>query len=155
MEKIDNKKNNDCIFCKIASGEIPSVKIWEDEKHLAILDINPNTEGMTLVITKNHFNSYIFDLPDKNYIELLNASKEVAKILEKGLNVERVAMVFEGQGVNHIHTKLYPMHNVNTAKFGDLTGNVYFKEYPGYITTLVGPKRSPEELKKVADKIKK
>ena len=47
------------------------------------------------------------------------------------------------------------MHNVNTAKFGDLTGNVYFKEYPGYITTLVGPKRSPEELKKVADKIKK
>ena len=39
---------SDCIFCKIANGEMPSVKIWEDEKFLAILDINPNTEGMTL-----------------------------------------------------------------------------------------------------------
>jgi diadenosine tetraphosphate (Ap4A) HIT family hydrolase len=83
----------------------------------------------------------------------LDASKKVARILEKGLNVKRVAMVFEGQGVNHIHTKLYPMHNVNTTKFGDLTGNVYFKEYPGYITTLVGPTRSNEELNKVRDKI--
>jgi diadenosine tetraphosphate (Ap4A) HIT family hydrolase len=143
-----------CIFCKIAKGEIPSVKVWEDDKHLAILDINPNTEGMTLVLTKEHFDSYVFDLPKKNYTELLNASKKVARILEKGLNVKRVAMVFEGQGVNHIHTKLFPMHNVNTTKFGNLTGNVYFKEYPGYITTLVGPQKSTEELNKVAEKIR-
>ena len=50
--------NSSCIFCKIAKGEIPSVKIWEDKKHIAILDINPNTEGMTLVIPKKHYESF-------------------------------------------------------------------------------------------------
>jgi histidine triad (HIT) family protein len=43
----------DCIFCKIANGEIESVKIWEDKDFFAILDVNPNTKGMTLVLTKN------------------------------------------------------------------------------------------------------
>jgi diadenosine tetraphosphate (Ap4A) HIT family hydrolase len=145
----------DCIFCKIAKGEVPAIKIWEDEKHLAILDRNPNTEGITLILTKKHFNSYIFDMPKKEYLELLNASKEVAKLLEKGLNVKKIAMVFEGEGVNHIHTKLYPMHNIDISKFGELNGNVYFKEYPGYITTLVGPTKSNEELNKVREKILK
>jgi diadenosine tetraphosphate (Ap4A) HIT family hydrolase len=110
---------------------------------------------MTLVLTKKHHDSYVFDLSKKVYSELLIASRKVAKVLEKGLKVKRIAMVFEGQGVNHIHTKLYPMHNVNTKKFGDLVGNNYFKEYPGYITTLVGPKKSNEELKKVVNEIKK
>ncbi len=62
-------------------------------------------------------------------------------------------MVFEGQGVNHIHTKLYPMHNVDAAKFGDLSGNIYFKGYPGYITTLCGPKVSIEEREKIKKEI--
>ena len=145
----------DCIFCKIVKGEIPSHKIWEDEDHLAILDIHPNTEGMTLVLTKKHYDSYVFDLPDKTYQKLILASKKVAKILEKGLNVERISMVFKGQGVNHIHTKLYPMHEVDTNKFGELSGNVYFEKYPGYITTEIGPQKSKEELEKVAEKIKK
>ncbi|MBL7058978.1 HIT family protein [Candidatus Pacearchaeota archaeon] len=145
----------ECIFCKIVKGEIPSVKIWEDENHLAILDIHPNTEGMTLVLTKKHYDSYIFDLSDETYSKLMSGSKKVAKILEKGLDVKRIAMVFEGQGVNHIHTKLYPMHNVDTNKFGELSGNVYFEKYPGYITTEIGPQKSMEDLKKVAEKIKK
>ena len=46
---------SDCIFCKIAKGEIPSVKIWEDDEFFAILDLFPNTKGMTLVIPKSHF----------------------------------------------------------------------------------------------------
>lgn len=145
----------DCIFCKIAKGEIPSVKIWEDKKHIAILDLNPNTKGMTLVLTKDHYDSYVFDLPEKAYLDLLSASKSVAKFLENGLKVKRVAMVFEGQGVNHIHTKLYPMHHVDTARFGELSGGVYFEKYPGYITTLVGPERSSKELKDVAEEIRR
>ena len=104
----------DCIFCKIVKGEIPSVKVWEDKNYLAILDMYPNTKGMTLVLTKKHHDSYVFDLSKKVYSELLIASRKVTKVLEKGLKVKRIAMVFEGQGVNHIHTKLYPMHNVNT-----------------------------------------
>jgi histidine triad (HIT) family protein len=145
----------ECVFCKIVKGEVPCAKIYEDKDHLAILDIRPNIEGVALVITKKHYDSYVFDLPEKIYLNLLKASKKAAKVLERGLNVKKVAMVFEGQGVNHIHAKLYPMHNIDTGRFGDLTGNIYFKEYPGYITTLTGPEKSIKELKKIAEKIRK
>ena len=49
-----------CVFCKISKGEIPCFKLWESDKYLAILDINPITEGMTLVIPKEHKDSRIF-----------------------------------------------------------------------------------------------
>ena len=99
-----------CIFCKIISGEIPSVKIYEDENHLAVLDINPNTEGMSIVIPKKHLESYAFNLSDSEYINILISAKKVGKILDKGLNVKRTAMVIEGLGINHLHVKLYPIH---------------------------------------------
>jgi histidine triad (HIT) family protein len=133
-------KTQDCIFCKIAKGEIPSVKIWEDDKHLAILDIHPNTEGMTLVLTKEHYESDPTEMPSKPYKDLMIAAKGVAKILKKKLKVNRVALVIEGLGVNHIHVKLYPIYPSNESE--------------GYITTKVGPETSNEELNKVANRIR-
>lgn len=147
--------NKDCIFCKIARGEIPCVKIWEDENHLACLDINPNTEGMTLVITKEHFDSEAFSMPDKNLSELVLATKKVAKILEKGLKVQRVAMVMEGLGVNHVHIKLYPIFGLeNKFKETWAKDKIFFEKYEGYISTQLGPQKSSEELQKVAERIK-
>jgi histidine triad (HIT) family protein len=144
-----------CIFCKITKGEIPSVKVWEDDKHLAILDINPNTEGMALVITKEHYDSDATDMPDKAYKDLMLAAKKVAKLLEKKLKVKRVAIVMEGMGVNHVHIKLYPLHGLDEKfKDSELKGNIYFDKYPGYVTTLVGPQKSTEELNKIAEKIR-
>ena len=70
-----------CIFCKIVKGQLPSLKVWEDEKHIAVLDINPNTEGVTLVLTKEHYDSDATDMPDKEYLGLMLASKKVAKII--------------------------------------------------------------------------
>ena len=49
--------NSGCVFCKVVSGEFPSYKIYEDDKHLAILDLYPNVKGMTLIITKEHYES--------------------------------------------------------------------------------------------------
>lgn len=145
----------DCIFCKIVKGEIPSVKVWEDEKHIAILDVFPNTEGMTLVLPKEHFDSYSFEMPDNSYKEFFVAAKKVAKLLENGLKVQRVALVMEGMGVNHAHVKLYPLHGLNDKFVPNLKKEiVYFDKYPGYVATHVGPKRTMEELQKVADKIK-
>jgi diadenosine tetraphosphate (Ap4A) HIT family hydrolase len=146
----------DCIFCKIARGEIPSVKIWEDKDFLAILDINPNTEGMTLLLTKEHYDSYAFDIPEEVYNKLMLTSKKVAKILEKGLNVKRVALVMEGLGINHTHIKLYPIHGLD-EKFKEIWAKdkVYFEKYDGYISTQLGPQKSTEELNKVAEKIKR
>ena len=147
--------SEDCIFCKIVNGEIPCVKIWEDEKFLAMLDIMPNTEGMTLVIPKKHFESYVIDLSDEDYCDLMIASKKVSKMLEKGLGVQRVALVMEGMGVDHAHIKLYPLHGLE-EKFTEMWApeKIYFDKYEGYISTQTGPKKEIEELQKVADKIK-
>ena len=143
-----------CIFCKIVKGEIPSVKIWEDEKHFAILDINPNMEGVTLVLTKEHFDSDATDMPDEDYKNLMIAAKKVAKLLEKKLNVKRVAIIVEGLGVNHVHIKLYPIHGLD-EKFKEMWAKdkIYFDKYEGYISTQIGPQKSIEELKKIAEKI--
>ncbi len=148
-----NKQN--CIFCKIVKGEIPSVKIWEDEKHLAVLDVNPNTEGMTLVITKKHFDSDATDMPEKDYLNLMMAAKKVAKLLEKKLKVKRVAIVMEGLGVNHVHIKLYPIYGLD-EKFKEIWAKdkIYFEKYRGYISTQLGPQKSVQELEKIADKIR-
>lgn len=144
-----------CIFCKIVKGEIDSAKVWEDDEFLAILDVNPNTKGMTLVITKNHFDSYAFSMPENVYQKFMVASKNVAKLLERSLRVKRVAMVIEGMGVNHAHIKLYPMHGLE-KEFKEMWAKdkVFFDDYPGYLTTQMGPQADMEELKKLAEKIK-
>jgi diadenosine tetraphosphate (Ap4A) HIT family hydrolase len=144
-----------CIFCKIASGEIQSEKVWEDKRYLAILDINPNTEGMTLVLTKKHFDSDATDLPDKEFSDLMVTAKKVAKLLERKLKVKRVAIVMEGLGVNHVHIKLYPIYGLS-EKFEETWAKEekYFKNYEGYISTQLGPRKSAEELRKIAKKIR-
>lgn len=151
---MDNYKE-DCVFCKIASGELDSAKIWEDDNFLAILDIMPNTKGMTLVLSKKHFDSYAFDMPNKDYLDIMLASKKVAKILEKALNVQRVALVMEGLGVNHVHIKLYPLYGLN-EKFKEIWASEkkFFERYEGYISTHTGPKKELAELKKLAEEIK-
>ena len=144
-----------CVFCKIVKGEVNSAKIWEDEDFLAILDAYPNTKGMTLVMPKNHFDSYAFSMSDDIYSKFLLASKKVAKLLEKSLNVKRVAMVMEGMGINHAHIKLYPMHGLE-KEFSEMWAKekVFFDNYPGYLTTQIGHQADMKELKELAKKIK-
>lgn len=144
----------DCIFCKIVSGKFDSAKIWEDKDFLAILDIMPNTKGMTLVLTKKHYSSYVFDMPDLAYSNFLLASKKVSKILEKGLKVKRIAMVMEGLGVNHAHIKLYPLYGLKDT-FEEIWApdKIFFDKYKGYISTQTGTKVDMAELKKLAKEI--
>jgi diadenosine tetraphosphate (Ap4A) HIT family hydrolase len=144
----------ECIFCKIIKGEISSVKIWEDKNFFAILDAFPNTKGMALVMPKKHYDSDVLEMPEKVYKDSLIAAKKVAKLLEKGLKVYRVALVMEGMGVNHAHIKLYPLHGVG-PKFKSVLAKekVYFKKYPGYITTQLGPQANIKELQKIAKKL--
>ncbi len=151
----DWKMNEDCVFCRIVKGEVESVKIWEDDDFLAILDINPNTEGMTLVLPKKHCDSYVFNINNSFYNKFMLAVKKVAELLERGLGVKRVAMIMEGMGINHAHIKLYPLHGVG-EKFKEIWAKdkIYFNKYEGYISTQLGPQKSLEELKKLAKKIK-
>lgn len=145
----------DCIFCKIVKGELPSVKIWEDKKHIAILDMNPNTEGATLVLTKDHFDSYAYEMPEKDYKDLMMAARKVARLLDERLKVQRTAMVMEGLGVNHVHIKLYPIHGLG-EKFKEIYSDdkIYFEKYEGYLSTQIGPEKTIEEREKIAEKIR-
>ena len=151
----DNKTyNNECIFCKIVKGEIPSFKIYEDDSFIAILDIFPNTKGMTLVIPKAHFNSYAFEMNDIDYTDFMLAARKVGLMMDEKLGVKRTAMVMEGMGVNHAHIKLYPMHGLfnkyESIVPTDTNNNkVFFEKYDGYITTLLGPKASDESLEEL------
>jgi len=145
----------DCVFCKIVRGEIDSAKIWESEKFMAILDANPSVKGMTLVIPKEHYDSDVFTMPDKDYQQFTLAAKEVAHLLVQGLEVKRVAMVTEGMGVNHAHLKLYPLFGLD-KKFTEtvLPQKIFFDNYPGYLSTQLGPPKDLVELKKLAQNIR-
>ncbi len=146
----------DCIFCKIVSGDSPSHKVWEDEKHIAFLSIFPNTEGVTVVIPKEHYTSYIFDLPEDVMIDLVKAAKKVAKLLDSKLeDVGRTALVFEGFGVDHIHAKLFPMHGTKMENWKPINSglNKYFEKYEGYISSHDADRADDDKLSELAKKL--
>lgn len=130
---------NDCIFCKIANKEIPSEIIWEDENFVAILDINPITRGMTVILPKEHYTSKVFDVPPEIRKEIMDRGKIVSETLEEKLGCERVIAVFEGLEVDHLHLKLYP-------SYGGM-GLLYMIQNPI-------DKPSGEELKILGEKIR-
>ena len=146
-----------CIFCKIVKGEAPCHKIWEDKNHLAFLSIFPNTEGFSVVTTKKHYPSYVFDLPDDILNKLVIASKKVAKLLDTKLaDVGRTGMIFEGFGVDHAHAKLFPMHGTKSKNWKPHSSNIkkYFKKYEGYISSHDYKRADDNKLKRLARKIK-
>ena len=103
--------SNKTIFEKIIANEIPSYKVWEDEHHIAFLDVNPITPGHTLVVPKKP-SSYIFDMEDDAYIALLIAAKKVAKVLKKATGVVRIGVIVAGFGVkDHVHVHLVPINS--------------------------------------------
>ncbi len=147
----------DCIFCKIVKGEAPCHKIWEDEKHIAFLSIFPNTEGFSVVITKEHYSSYVFDLLEEVLIGLVKATKQTAKLLDAKLeDVGRTGVIFEGFGVDHAHAKLFPMHGTKIPEWKLLKSNVdkYFGKYEGYISSHDYRRADDKKLAKLAKKIR-
>lgn len=94
------------IFTKIINGEVPSYKIYEDEKTYAFLNINPETEGDTLVVPKNEVDK-IYNLPDEDYFALWASVKKVAKHMEE-VTGHRIAMKVVGVDVPHAHVHVMP-----------------------------------------------
>ncbi len=94
------------IFTKIIQGEIPCYKIYEDDKTIAFLDINPETKGHTLVIPKNEVDK-IYELPDEDYEALMTTVKKLSKHLEEKLGARTLWKVI-GTDVPHAHVHLLP-----------------------------------------------
>lgn len=99
----------ECIFCKIVKGEIPSYKVYEDDKTLAFLDINPVNPGHTLVVPKLDID-HLWDLPDDYYQALMTASKLIANKIKDTLDYPRVGVMVEGFEVPHAHIRLVPIN---------------------------------------------
>ena len=103
---------NDCVFCAIAEGEIPSFKVYEDDLVLAYLDINPFSEGHTLVIPKKHYTG-LLDTPADVLKEIIVRVQKVAAHLKAtlpcdGFNVLQNNGTAAGQTVPHIHFHIVP-----------------------------------------------
>lgn len=142
------------IFDKIIRNEVPTWKVWESETHLAFLTPFANTPGQTVVIPKTNHGDYIFALDSTVYQDLMAATQIVAKKLEKTFGVSRVALVFEGTGVAHVHAKLYPLHG-ELASQTDIWSKhqEFYPQYVGYLTTVEGPKMSDDELNEIQQRI--
>ncbi len=147
-----------CIFCDIASEKSPCHKIWEDSEHLAFLSIFPNTRGFTVVIPKSHFSSYAFDQSDEVLSRLTLVTKQVALLLDRSLEgVARTGMFFEGYGVDHLHSKLFPMHGTgNDSEFQAVASKVdkFFTQYEGYLSSHDHKRAEDEPLAELAAHIR-
>jgi histidine triad (HIT) family protein len=104
---------NDCVFCKIVSGDIPSYKVYETEETLAILDINPVAKGHVLVIPKGSDSSNIFDISADEWAAVMETVRVVAIALEKALNADGINLRMNnrehaGQDVFHPHMHIIP-----------------------------------------------
>ncbi len=102
----------DCIFCKIAKGEIPSAKVYENDRVFAFLDIAPVSKGHTIVIPKEHHKD-LLDLPDDLLAETAKALKKIAKAIVKavnadGFNIGKNNGAAAGQAVMHSHFHIIP-----------------------------------------------
>jgi histidine triad (HIT) family protein len=102
----------DCLFCKIIEGKIPAVKVYEDERFLAFLDINPVNPGHTLVIPKSHQDE-VFAMDEEEYTALFRTARELANAVKKAMGSKRVGIIVEGFLIPHAHVHLVPINAGN------------------------------------------
>ena len=103
----------DCIFCKIVEGKIPSLKIYEDDVILAFLDINPDSNGHTLIIPKKHQKD-INDIDEKTLCHIYSKAKDIMKLLEEKLNADGFSLLQNNgsvQEVKHYHLHIKPYYS--------------------------------------------
>lgn len=106
--------SENCIFCKIANGEIPSKTIFEDEDVRVILDLGPATKGHALVIPKQHYEN-LFELPEENAMNVMKIAKQQAAKMKAALQADGFNLVQNngetaGQTVMHFHMHLIPRY---------------------------------------------
>ena len=107
-------RKEDCIFCKIANGEIPSKSLYEDEKFRVILDLGPAAKGHSLILPKDHA-ANLYELPEKLAGDAMILAKKMASILTEKLNCDGINLVQNngeaaGQTVEHFHIHLIPRY---------------------------------------------
>ena len=106
-----NEHNENCVFCKIINKEIPSSIVYEDDKFFSFLDNNPETEGHTILIPKEHFR-WMQDLPDDLLSEAFLKTKELMIKIKEERKCELVKIMVFGKDVPHFHIHLIPQYSI-------------------------------------------
>ena len=107
-------KKDDCIFCKIAAGEIPSRKIYEDKDLIAIMDLSPTSKGHSLIIPKEHYTD-IYDIDEEIAGKVMKTAKKLATKMTVALNCDGFNLLQNngetaGQTMFHFHMHLIPRY---------------------------------------------
>jgi histidine triad (HIT) family protein len=101
--------NNDCIFCKIVKKEIPCAQIYQDEKFLSFLDIEPVSNGHLLIIPKEHI-VWMQEADDQTISEIFKLSKKIMLAIKTGIGCDYVQLSVTGTDVPHFHVHLIPRY---------------------------------------------
>ena len=113
---------DDCIFCKIANGDIPSKVLYEDNEFKVILDLGPATRGHALILPKNHYRN-LYELPDEMASKVILLAKKMATQMTEKLNCDGFNLVQNngqaaGQTVFHFHLHLIPRYENDGQTLG-------------------------------------
>ncbi len=119
-------RKDDCIFCKIANGEIPSKTLYEDADFRVILDLGPATKGHALILPKDHA-ANLYELPEEMAAKVLPVAKKVAEQMKNklqcvGLNLVQNNGEAAGQTVAHFHLHMIPRYENDGQKIGWIPG---------------------------------
>jgi histidine triad (HIT) family protein len=133
-------RDENCIFCKIANGEIPSRTLYEDNDFRVIMDLNPATKGHALILPKEHFKN-LYEISDETASKVLPLAKKMATLMTEKLGCDGFNLIqnnneIAGQSVFHFHMHLIP-------RYTDDNQNLVMK--PNEV--------SAEELDKIKDQI--
>lgn len=138
-------KKEDCIFCKIAAGEIPSKTLYEDESFRVILDISPASKGHAIILPKNHA-ANLYELSDEDASKIFVIAKKVATVMQDilhcdGLNVLQNNGEAAGQSVFHLHVHLIPRYKDDTVNIKWAPGtpdDAFLSEFANKVSTALG-----------------
>lgn len=132
----------DCLFCRIAAGDLPCHKLHEDEAILAFLDLHPIRAGHALVIPKAH-HIWFEDLPADLATRITGCAQDLARAMKRLYGVPRVGMFYTGIHVAHAHAHVVPMHHVH-----DVSSQAYLALGPDEFSAP--PQLPPDEMAGIA-----
>lgn len=124
------------VFTKIIEGELPSYKIYEDDKTIAILALHQIQMGHSLVIPKKEVNAF-YEMTDEDYTDLMLVSQKVARAIKKVTGAARVCSMFQGFEVPHVHHHLVPANS------------------PAEFSLALQKERPAEEMQKMCEALRK
>lgn len=135
-------KMDDCIFCKIANGQIPSKTLYEDERFRVILDLGPATKGHALILPKEH-SANLYELPDDTAGAVMQLAKKMAYMLRErlhcdGLNLMQNNGATAGQTVEHFHLHIIPRYLDDGQNINFVHGEPSQEELEAVRSEIVG-----------------